>query len=186
MALHKGGEASEVAILEFEGKKPIIGRGTYVFDSADVIGNVQMGEECYIGPGARVRGDYGQIVIGSRTTIEDNCVIHARPNEKCVIGNDVTVGHLSVVHNCKIEDFVIIGMGATVSDYAEIGEWAVIGEGAVVKNKQKIPGGTVAVGVPAKVVGEIDAKYKEKWTSYKKIYSELARRRYPKGLKRIA
>jgi carbonic anhydrase/acetyltransferase-like protein (isoleucine patch superfamily) len=172
-----------MSIYEFEKKKPRIGKGTFIFPSADVIGDVTIGENCYIGPGARIRGDYGSIRIGDDTAVEENVVIHARPNEKTIIGNSVTIGHAAIIHNATIHDWAIIGMGAIVSDYAEIGEWAVVAEGAVVKNKEKIPDKAIAVGVPAKVIAEITLDYKKQWTEYKNIYSDLARKRLPNSLK---
>ncbi|EMR74633.1 hypothetical protein MBGDF03_00557 [Thermoplasmatales archaeon SCGC AB-540-F20] len=76
-------------------------------------------------------------------------------------------------------------MGAIVSDWAEIGEWAVVAEGAVVKNKQKVPSKAIAVGIPAKVVSEISLEYEKQWAKYKKIYSDLARKRFPNSLKKV-
>ena len=174
-----------MSIYEFEKKKPRIGKGTFIFPSADVIGDVTIGENCYIGPGARIRGDYGSIRIGNDTAVEENVVIHARPNEKTIIGNSVTIGHAAIIHNATIHDWAIIGMGAIVSDYAEIGEWAVVAEGAVVKNKEKIPDKAIAVGIPAKVVAEITHEYKKQWTEYNKIYSDLARSRLPNSRKEL-
>jgi len=174
-----------MSIYEFENKKPSIAKGTFIFDSADVIGDVVIGENCYIGPGARIRGDYGSIRIGDNVAIEENVVIHARPDDITDIGNYVTIGHGSIIHNATIKDWAIIGMGAIVSDWAKIGEWSVVAEGAVVKNKQKIPDKTVAVGVPAKVVSEVSMEYRKHWTKYKKIYSDLARERFPNSLKKI-
>ena len=174
-----------MSIYEFEHKKPRIGKGTFIFPSADVIGGVSIGKNCYVGPGARVRGDYGSIRIGDDTAVEENVVIHARPNEKTSIGNSVTIGHAAIIHNATIHDWAIVGMGAIVSDWVEIGEWAVVAEGAVVKNKQKIPAKAIAVGVPAQVVSEISADYKRQWTEYKKIYVDLAKKRYPETLKRM-
>jgi len=170
-------------IYEFENKKPRIGKGTFIFQSADVIGDVTIGENCYVGPGARIRGDYGSIRIGNNTAIEENVVIHARPNEKTIIGDFVTIGHAAIIHNSTIHDWAIIGMGAIASDYADIGEWAVVAEGAVVKNKAKVPDKSIAVGIPAKVVAEITLDYKKQWTEYKKIYSDLAKKRFPNSLK---
>jgi len=174
-----------MSIYEFENKKPSIGRDTFIFKSADIIGDVVIGENCYIGPGARIRGDYGSIRIGNNTAIEENVVIHARPDDKTKIGNHVTIGHASIIHNATIHDWAIIGMGAIVSDWAEIGEWAVIAEGAVVKNKQKIPDKTIAVGIPAKIVSEVSLEYEKQWSKYKKIYLDLARERFPNYLKEI-
>ena len=172
-----------MSIYEFENKKPRIGKGTFIFPSADVIGDVTIGKNCYIGPGARIRGDYGSIQIGHNTAVEENVVIHARPNEKTIIGDSVTIGHAAIIHNAMIHDWAIIGMGAIVSDYAEIGEWAVVAEGAVVKNKEKIPDKAIAVGVPTKVAAEITLDYKKQWTEYKNIYVDLARNRFPYSLR---
>jgi carbonic anhydrase/acetyltransferase-like protein (isoleucine patch superfamily) len=174
-----------MSIYEFENKKPRIGKDTFIFKSADIIGDVVIGENCYIGPGARIRGDYGSIRIGSNTAVEENVVIHARPDNVTKIGNNVTIGHGSIIHNATIQDWAVIGMGAIVSDWTEIGRWAVVAEGAVVKNKQKIPNKAIAVGVPAKIVSEISKKYEKQWTEYKKIYSDLARNRFPDSLKEI-
>jgi len=183
--LFREGKDDSMAIYEFENKKPRIGKGTFIFPSADVIGNVILGKHCYVGPGARIRGDYGTIHIGDNTAVEDNVVVHARPNEKTIIGTSVTIGHAAVIHNTTIHDWAVIGMGAIVSDYAEVGEWAVVAEGAVVKNKDKIPEKKIAVGVPAKVVADITPDYKEQWTRFKQIYADLAQKRYPMSLKKV-
>ena len=174
-----------MTIYGFEDRKPSIGKDAYIFKSADVIGDVVIGENCYIGPGARVRGDYGSIKIGDNTAVEENVVIHARPGDTTNIGNNVTIGHGAIIHNAKVHDWAVIGMGAIVSDWAEIDEWAVVAEGAVVKNKQKIPKKAIAVGIPAKVVSEISKEYEKQWTEYKKIYADIARRRLPKYLKKL-
>lgn len=169
-------------ISSFEGHVPQIGKGAYVHPSADVFGNVQIGGGCWVGPGARVRGDYGRIVIGECTSVEDNVVIHARPGEQTTIGNWVTLGHGAIIHNATIHDWAVIGMGSIVSDWAVVGEWAVVAEGAVVINKQQVPGGRIAVGMPAKVIEKpVSDEYKKQWTHFKGVYVDLARR-YPEGL----
>ncbi|MBN1861223.1 MAG: gamma carbonic anhydrase family protein [Candidatus Thermoplasmatota archaeon] len=174
-----------MTIYEFENKKPRIGKGTFVYPSADIIGDVTLGENCYVGPGARIRADYGTIQIGNQTAVEENVVIHARPGEKTIIGDMVTIGHGAIIHNAHLHDWVVIGMGAIVSDYTDIGEWAVIAEGAVVKNKTIIPEKSIAVGIPAKIVAQITADYEKQWTEYKKIYVDLARNRLPLSLKEV-
>ena len=173
-----------MGVYRFEDKAPRIGERTYVSASAEVIGDVSIGKQCYIGPGARIRGDYGKIVIGNKSSVEENCVIHARPNEICRVGNMVTVGHGSILHNCTVKDYAVIGMGAIVSDYAVVGVWSVVGEGCVVKNKQVIEDYRIVVGVPAKVVGEVSEEYRKLWTHYKNIYVKLARI-YPRKLKPV-
>lgn len=171
-----------MVLYRFEDKEPRIGEGTYVSHSAEVIGDVSIGKQCYIGPGAKIRGDYGTILIGNKTSIEENCVLHARPNETCKIGNLVTVGHGSILHNCTIKDYAVIGMGAIVSDYAVVGVWSVVAEGCVVKNKQIVGNEKIVVGIPAKIVGEVSKDYQKLWTNYKNLYAELALK-YQKTLK---
>ncbi len=172
-------------IYEFEGKKPVIGEGSYVAESAAVIGDVIIGKRCFIAPGAVIRGDYGSIRIGDGSAVEDNVVIHARPGEMTKIGKRVTLGHGAIIHTATIDDCAVIGMGSIVSDFAHIGRWAAIGEGAVVRNRQEIDEQSVAVGVPAKVIGKVDDEYMERWASFKDIYEGLAEKRYPNGLKRV-
>lgn len=173
-----------MGVYQLENGVPNIGRETWICETAWVVGKVTIGDHCYIGPGAAIRGDYGEVKIGSYTSIEENCVIHARPDESCIIGDHVTIGHGAIIHNATIKDWALIGMGAIVSDYSVVGEWTVIGEGCVVRNNQEIPDGKVAVGIPAKVITDVRDDYKEKWTNYKTLYADLAAR-IPKGLKRL-
>ena len=171
-----------MTICAFEDRVPVIGEGTWVHPSADVIGNVIIGDHCWIGPGARLRGDYGTIHVGSNTAVEDNCVIHARPDDVTRIGAWVTLGHGAIVHNAMIADWAILGMGSIVSDWAEIGTWAVVAEGAVVRQGLCIPERSIAVGVPARVIDKpVDDAYVEDWTRFKKIYVGLTER-YARGL----
>ncbi len=173
-----------MAIYEFEGRVPRVHDSAYVSKSADIIGDVEIGENCYIGPGARLKGDYGTIIIGNNSNVQENCVIHARPGEKTVIGDWVSVGHAAVIHGATVKDYATIGMGAIVSDFASVGVWSVVGEGAVVVNGKEIPDQCIAVGIPAKVVGTVDHDFKVMWTEYKELYSALSRR-YREGLKEV-
>jgi carbonic anhydrase/acetyltransferase-like protein (isoleucine patch superfamily) len=165
-----------MALYQFEGRKPQVARGAFVAASALVIGDVQIGKDAYIGHGAILRGDYGTIHVGDGTAIEEGVIVHARPNDRTIIGNCVTVGHGAMVHNAQIKDYAVIGMRATISDYSIIGEWAIIGEMGLAKNNQTVPDGVVAVGIPVKVVGKVDKKQKEFWSYGKKLYVEMAHR----------
>jgi phenylacetic acid degradation protein len=173
-----------MTIYEFEAKQPVIGRSSYIHEKATVIGNVMIGNDCFIGAGAVIRGDYGTIEIGSRTSVQENSVIHARPEEKSSIGNDVQVGHGAILHNCKIKDLAVIGLGSRICDYAIVGTWAIIGEGSVVSARTEIPDGKVAIGIPAKVVRDVKDEEKKLWGAYKQKYVELASK-YKSSLKRI-
>ena len=172
-----------MALYEFEGKRPRIGKNSYVAETADVIGDVILGEGCFIGMGARIRGDYGSVRIGDGTSVQENVVIHARDGDQTVVGSWVQLGHGCLLHNCTVQDHAVIGIGAILTDFSLVGEWAIVGEGAVVRGE--VPGGMIAVGIPARVIGQVTAKHKEEWQYYKEKYAELAMVRYPRGLKRI-
>jgi carbonic anhydrase/acetyltransferase-like protein (isoleucine patch superfamily) len=165
-----------MALYQFEERKPRVSHGTYIAESALVIGDVQIGKDAYIGHGAILRGDYGTIHVGEGTAIEEGVIVHARPDDSTIIGNSVTVGHGAMIHNAQIKDYAVIGMRATISDYSIVGEWAIIGEMGLVKNGQNVPGGVVAVGIPVKVIGKVEKKQKEFWSYGKKLYVEMAHR----------
>ncbi|MGA1821730.1 MAG: gamma carbonic anhydrase family protein [Thermoplasmatota archaeon] len=173
-----------MVVYSFEDRVPSIGKDTYVFESATVMGDVTLGEGVYVGAGAVVRGDYGKIVVGDRTSIEDNVVIHARPGERTVIGNDVTLGHGCIVHNTTIDDLAVIGMGSVVSDYSKVGRWGVVAEGAVIISRKEVGPEEIFAGVPAKKIGNINDEYKRTWIKFKANYPDLARR-YVDGIKRL-
>jgi carbonic anhydrase/acetyltransferase-like protein (isoleucine patch superfamily) len=172
-----------MSLYEFEGKRPTIGPGTFVPESADIIGDVVIGRDCFIGVGARIRGDYGRVRIGDGTSVQENVVIHARENDATVVGSNVQLGHGCILHTATVKDNAVIGVGAILTDFCVVGDWAIVGEGAVVRGE--IPDGKIAVGVPAKVIGDVTDAQKKEWQYYKDKYAELARERYPKGLKKI-
>jgi carbonic anhydrase/acetyltransferase-like protein (isoleucine patch superfamily) len=172
-------------LYSFDNRKPTIGTESYVSETALVIGDVRIGNNCYIGHGAILRGDYGTIEIGDGTAIEEGVVVHAGPDRTCFIGNKVTVGHAAILHPKSIGDMSVIGMGAILSIRSEIGESAVVAEGAVVKADQKIPDGKVAVGNPARVVREISKKDTDFWGRGKQAYIDLAKKYLAIGMPRV-
>ncbi len=171
-------------LYEFEGRKPVIGASSYIHEMSTVVGDVTVGEQCFIGAGAVLRGDYGRIIVGDRTSVQENCVIHARDSDTCRIGSDVQVGHGSVLHNCTIKDFAVIGLGSRICDFSTVGIWAIVAEGAVVVSKSEIPDGKVALGAPARPVRDVNDEDKKIWSFYKQKYAELSTR-YRKGLRKI-
>ena len=172
-----------MALYEYEGKRPAIGEGCFIPESADVIGDVVLGVCCFVGVGARIRGDYGAIRIGDRSSVQENVVVHVREGGETRVGAGVQLGHGCILHNCTVHDNAVIGAGAIITDFAVVGEWSIVGEGAVVRGE--IPAGKVAVGVPAKVIADVTAAQREQWQHYKVKYADLASRRYPNGLRRI-
>jgi len=174
-----------MALWEFEGKKPIIGEGTWVAPSADVIGDVFIGKKCYIGPGARVRGDYGKVRVGEGCSIQENVIIHARPEELTTIGNYVTLGHGCIIHNATLEDYVVVGMGAVVSDYVVMKEWSILGEAGLARQRQEFEPGAIGVGTPSKIIGNIHDSskkgVKDELLRFKEKYIEMASRFLKEG-----
>lgn len=159
---------------KFKQWSPVIGDKTWIADSADVIGNVTMGENCSIWFGCVVRGDVHYISIGDRTNIQDLSMIHVTHYKKedmsdgnpTVIGSDVTVGHRVMLHGCTVEDACLIGMSATILDGAVIGKESIVGAGALVTKNKKFPPRSLIVGSPAKAVRELtDEEVQELYAS---------------------
>jgi carbonic anhydrase/acetyltransferase-like protein (isoleucine patch superfamily) len=169
----------------FDGKRPHIGKETYVSHLAQIIGDVSIGDNCYIGHGVILRGDYGSIIVGSETAIEEGVIVHAPPQKACTIGAKVTVGHGAIVHAEKVGRSVVVGMGAVLSIYSEIGEDTIVAEGAVVRMRQAVPAGVVVGGNPARVIRLVVTKDREYWGMAKKLYIDLAKKYLTSGLEEI-
>ncbi len=163
-------------LYAFEGINPEIAEDAYVSESALVIGNVKVESNCYIGHGAILRGDYGSILIGEGTAVEEGVIVHAPPEGISFIGKRVTIGHGAIIHSAKIGNFSVIGMGAILSIRSEVGTNTIIAEGAVVKTRQKIPHGVVAGGNPAKILRKIAKKDTDYWQWGKELYINLAKK----------
>jgi carbonic anhydrase/acetyltransferase-like protein (isoleucine patch superfamily) len=172
-------------IYEFDDQRPAIGNDTYVSETATLVGNIVIGDNCYIGHGAILRGDYGRIVIGSGTAVEEGVIIHAPPGETNRIGSRVTIGHGAIIHGKSIGDNAVIGMGAIISIRSEIGGDTIIAEGCVVKMNQIIPSSVVAAGNPARIVRDKSPKDHESWDWVKQLYIDLAKKYLDKGMKPI-
>lgn len=163
-------------LYSFEGAHPVIDPSAYVAREATIIGNVTIGPDVAIFPGVVIRGDVGAIHIGARTNIQDGSVIHVQTGTEHVIGEDVTIGHLAMVHGERIGNGTLIGMGATVLAHSTIGTGCIIGGGAVVLEGQDIPDGSLAAGVPAKVRRELSAEERAGLITHAAKYVDLGRR----------
>lgn len=122
---------------------------------AQVIGNVELGEDVSIWHGAVLRGDTDSITIGNNSNVQDNCVVHCTKGFPVKIGDNVSVGHGAVVHGCTLDDNVLIGMNATVLNGAHIGKNSIVGAGAVVSEGKEFPENSLILGVPAKLIKEL-------------------------------
>ena len=157
-------------IHNFKDFEPKIQKGTWVAPSADVIGDVTIGEDCSIWFGSVIRGDVHYITIGDRTSIQDLSMVHVTHHKKAdrsdgsptIIGSDVTIGHRVMLHGCIIEDACLIGMSATILDNAVIGKESIVGAGSLVTKNKKFPPRSLIMGSPAKVVRALtDAEVEE-------------------------
>jgi carbonic anhydrase/acetyltransferase-like protein (isoleucine patch superfamily) len=172
-------------LFRFDGRQPVIGDGTYVSETAMVIGDVSIGNNCYIGHGVILRGDYGTIEIGNETAVEEGVIVHAPPQDYCSIGNGVIIGHGAIIHAKLIGDSAGIGMGAILSIRSEVSRGSVVAEGAVVKQEQKIPEAVVFAGNPAKKIRDMSQKERDFWGYARKLYVDLAHKYCKLGMEKI-
>lgn len=135
-----------------------IHENSYIADGAIVLGNVSVGEESSIWFHSTVRADRAEIIIGNRSNIQDNAVVHVDEGFPVHIGNNVTIGHGAVIHGCRINDNTLIGMGAIILNGARVGENCVIGAGALVTQNMIIPDNSLVIGCPAKIMRQVTAE----------------------------
>jgi len=174
-----------VSFYRFAGRVPVVSEKSYVSETAIIIGDVKIGDGCYIGHGAILRGDHGTIEVGPRTAVEEGVIIHALSGGVCQIGESVTIGHGAIVHAENIEDYAVIGMGAILSLHVKIGSWAIVAEGCVVRNHQTVPGGVVVAGNPAKIVRNVETRDREFWLWGKQLYVDLAQQYLRDGMEKV-
>ena len=149
-------------IYKFNNIIPKISESAMIAPSAEIIGDVVIGENTSIWFQTLIRGDVNYIRIGDNCNIQDMCLIHvARDLFPVEIGNNVSLGHRVTIHGAKLKDFSFVGMGATLMDDVELGEYAFVGAGSLVTPGKKIPPGMLVMGSPAKIIREINEKEKE-------------------------
>ena len=147
-------------ILEIKGKKPCIGKNTFIADDAVVAGDVTIGDNCSIWFGAVIRAESDSITIGNNTNIQDNCVLHCDEGSPLKIGDNVTVGHSAVVHGCTVGNNCLIGISSTILNDAVIGEYSLVGAGALVTERKQFDPGQLIVGSPAVAKMPLSEKHK--------------------------
>ncbi|MBI4021328.1 MAG: gamma carbonic anhydrase family protein [Candidatus Aenigmarchaeota archaeon] len=145
-------------IRPFGGRRPQVHGGVYIAESAEIIGDVMIGRGSSIWPGVVIRGDESPVTIGEHSNVQDNSVIHCCETLPTIIKDYVTLGHGVIAHSTTVNSDCLIGMGAILLNGSEIGERCIIGAGTLVKEGQVIPPGSLAVGVPARVVRPLEDK----------------------------
>lgn len=161
-----------MVIEPFRGRHPKIHPAAFVSPLAYLSGEVHIGEESGVFPGASLRGDHTPIRVGARSSIQDNAVLHSGWSP-CTVGDQVTVGHGAVLHGCAVGSNAIIGIHATVLDEAKIGEWCIVAAGSVVTSRTVVEPGSMVAGAPARTTGALTDKQRQiiegSWKSYLRI-----------------
>lgn len=164
-------------IRAFLEHRPRLATSAWVAESADVIGDVEIGADSSVWYGSVVRGDVFPIRIGARTNVQDHCVLHVTHDRfATVLCDDVTIGHRVVLHGCTIHSRALVGIGAVVLDEAVVGEGALVGAGALVPPGMQVPPGMVAMGSPARIVREVRDAERQWMEESARIYTDLARK----------
>ena len=160
-------------IYSFKGYIPVVHESSFVHPLAAVTGNVIIGKHCYIGPGAAIRGDWGQIILKDGVNVQENCTVHMFPGKSIILEESAHIGHGAIIHGANIGRNVLVGMNSVIMDDAEIGEESIVGAMAFVKAETKIPRRSLVVGNPAKVVKEVSDAMIDWKTKGTKLYQQL-------------
>jgi carbonic anhydrase/acetyltransferase-like protein (isoleucine patch superfamily) len=167
-------------IRDFKGKSPRIAASAFVSEAAYVVGDVEIGENSSVWPGAVIRADFGKITIGHNTSVEDNTVIHCAGD--LTIGNNNVIGHGAVVHCSRVGNNILIGNNATILDGAEIGDYCIIGAGCLIPPNTKIAERSVVIGVPGHVKSRLTEEQQKELNLGAASYTELSRNYKQRGL----
>ena len=160
-------------IYEFNSHKPVIHKSAFVHEMAAVTGNIYIGRDVYIGPGAAVRGDWGEIIIKDGSNIQENCTIHVFPGKSVLLKESAHIGHGAVIHGGKIGSNTLIGINSVVMDDAEVGDECIIGALCFIRAEMKIPNRKLVVGNPAIIKGNVSDDMLEWKSEGTKFYQEL-------------
>jgi len=160
-------------IYKFKKYTPTIHKSSFIHPLASVTGNVTIGKNVFVGSGAAVRGDFGEIIIEDGCNIQENCIIHMFPGVTVRLKKGAHIGHGAIVHGAQIGENVLIGMNSVIMDNVEIGDNCIIGALSLVTEGTKIPERKVAVGNPAKIIKDVSDEMLQWKTEGTKIYQQL-------------
>jgi len=165
-------------IFEYKGYIPVIHETAYVHPQATVIGNVVIGRDVYIGPGARLRADFGKIIIKDECNVQENCTIHMFPGKTVILEERAHVGHGAIIHGAHLGENCLIGMNAVIMDHVKIGTGSVIGALAFIPENTVIPDRKIAVGNPYRIVKDVTDEMLGWKTEGTALYSSLPKELY--------
>ena len=165
-----------MSLYEFDGKRPRVQDDSFVHPQAALIGDVEIGHECLIAPGVSIRADFGPVVIGNRSNVQDNAVIHVYPGSKVIIEEDVTIAHGAILHDVHIKSRCVIGIGAIVLFGAVCEEDVFVSVGSIVPKGMRIQAGKIVAGNQAKITHDVTDAQKELAKEGINYYRELTRK----------
>jgi carbonic anhydrase/acetyltransferase-like protein (isoleucine patch superfamily) len=160
-------------IFEFNGYKPVIHRSAFIHPNATVTGNVIIGKKVYIGPGAAIRGDWGEIIIEDGCNVQENCTIHMFPGTTVLLKESAHIGHGAIIHGAEIGKNSLIGMNSVIMDNAVVGDECIVGSLAFVPAEMIIENRKVVVGNPAKVIKDVSDEMLKWKTMGTELYQQL-------------
>jgi phenylacetic acid degradation protein len=163
-------------LYPFEDKFPVIHPTAYVHPQAALIGDVTIGEECFVGAGAVLRGDFGRIRVGPGTSLQENCVLHVGMEKMNAIAGEVVIAHGAILHDVDIQNYVLVGMGAILMSGVTCADHVIIAAGSVVKTGFRIPANVVVAGNPAKIIKAISKEQRDQIHRGVETYRELVGR----------
>lgn len=162
-----------MSCYSFNGFIPVVDPSSYIHDTASIIGDVIIGKDCYVGPGAVIRGDWGRIIIEDGCNVQENCVVHMFPGKHITFESGAHVGHGAVVHGATLKANCLIGMNAVVMDGAVVGKNSIVGALSFVKAEEIIPDNHLYAGNPGRIIKEISADMIEWKTEGTALYQSL-------------
>jgi phenylacetic acid degradation protein len=165
-------------IYEFEGHRPAIDETAFIHPQAAVTGNVIIGKNCYIGPGAALRGDWGKIILEDGCNVQENCTIHMFPGITVVLKEGAHIGHGAIIHGALIGKNCLIGMNSVIMDNVELGDECIVGVLSLIKEGEKIPSRSLVVGNPARIIKEVSDEMIAWKTDGTKLYQALPAQMY--------
>jgi phenylacetic acid degradation protein len=172
------GEQMTGPFFEFQGFKPVVHPSAFVHPKACVTGNVIIGKDVYVGPGAALRGDWGEIIVGDGCNIQENCTVHMFPGVSVILEESAHIGHGAIIHGARIGRNALIGMNAVIMDNVEIGAECIVGALTFIAADTKIPARKVVVGNPAKIVKDVSDEMINWKSEGTKLYQELPKQLY--------
>ncbi len=160
-------------IYEFNGIKPVIHESSFVHPQAAITGNVNIGKNCYIGPGAALRGDWGQIILEDGCNVQENCTVHMFPGMTVLLKEGAHIGHGAIIHGATIGQNCLIGMNAVIMDNVQLGDESIVGALTFIKEGELIPPRSLVVGNPGKIIRQVSDEMLQWKTEGTVIYQAL-------------